>query len=124
MDEQQLGGGNNWQDSHPALQSSHARGDLFFHSRSVVWSSYHPLLFAIPISSSPPLLLCSCLLLFDFYSSNPLICFVTASFYSKRKFSQSATVSWSVQRKSTMDLLTVGIKFEIMQKIDIFKQNF
>ena len=64
-------------------------------------------------------LLCSCLLLFDFYSSNPLICFVTASFYSKRKFSQSATVSWSVQRKSTMDLLTVGIEFEIMQKIEI-----
>ena len=50
MDEQQFGGGHNWQDSHPALQSSHARGDLFFHSRSVVWSSYHPLLFAIPIS--------------------------------------------------------------------------
>ena len=45
-------------------------------------------------------------------------------FSSIWQFLQSATVSWSVQRKSTMDLLTVGVEFEIMQKIEIFKQIF
>ena len=59
-----------------------------------------------------------------FFIPRILLFALSCLFFSIWQFSQSATVSWSVQRKSTMDLLTVGIEFEIMQKIKIFKQIF
>ena len=67
MDEQQLSGGHNWQDSHPALQSSHARGALFFYSKSVVTSFFCFLLVSFFFIFIPRILLfaLSCLFLFN-----------------------------------------------------------
>ena len=78
----------------------------------------------IPNQLSPPFFafFLSPSFLFLFLESSYLLC--PASFYSIWQLSQSATVSWSVQRKSTMDLLTVRIEFEIMQKFKILKQIF
>ena len=87
MDEQQLGGGNNWQDSHPALQSSHARGALFFYSQ-----------ISCLVFLSPPFICYSyfftdsffCFLLVSsyliFYSSHSLICFVLPLFLQYDNF--------------------------------------
>ena len=64
MDEQQLGGGNNWQDSHPALQSSHARGALFCYSQISCLAFL-----------SPPFIC------YSYFFTDSFFCFVLVSFY-------------------------------------------